>query len=305
LALSLSLTAMSVQLRLREIAASVSHEFLEIDPKSKSQQWAVAVEASSGCARITIRDPFEQSPELGEDPEGSLKWLLETYASEPFEATRADLATASLSNYGRDLAAQIVKTGLLTKNGSIRLEIVSEDSGRGIDPNSSETTLQRLHWEVLEDTQLWPSEFSLNSVSVIRSVLRSGEQGGIGTEPFTGKKFNILLVVSRPGKQKDVDYQLVSRSLVAVVDHVSKTRSDTKVSLTILRPPTWAAFQKELQNQNYHLVHFDMKGRIRKASTGHASYVEIFLLCILSGPYLFLIELVSSSASPIIWIPSK
>jgi hypothetical protein len=262
---------MSFRLRLGEIISSVAHEASVINPKGNSSQWDVEAKTNSKCTRITLKDPFGQSTELGEDPEKALKWFLENYASEPFETARADLATEFLSNYGRDLAAQVVKTGLLPKNGSIRLEIASKNSGMGTDPNCVEATLQRLHWEVLEDTKLWPSGYNFNSVSVIRSVLQSSEQDEIGAGSFQGKKFNILLVVSRPGKQNDVDYQLVSRSLVAVADHVSKTRPAVKVSLTILWPPTWVAFQKELQDHNYDLVHFDMKGRIRKVSTGHTS----------------------------------
>ncbi|KAE9378275.1 hypothetical protein N431DRAFT_452391 [Stipitochalara longipes BDJ] len=256
---------MSFRLRLSDIGsigADIKNPF----------KWDIEAKTSLRCERLTLHDPLGQSVEINEQSEKALKWFMESYASEPFEKTRADLATEILANYGRVLAAQIVKTGLLPKIGSIRLEIASKEPRAENSLNCKESTLQRLHWEVLEDARLWPTEYSFNSISIIRSVLRdSGDDDIIDAGRFKGKKFNILLAVSRPGKQKDMDYQLVSRSLVAIVEHVNKLRPDSKVSLTILRPPTWSAFKQELQDHDYDLVHFDMKGSVQKDSKGHTS----------------------------------
>jgi len=253
---------MSFRLRLSEV--------LSVGVDSATPEWGVEAETGSGHILFKLKDPFGQSSEGSEQSEEILKWYIESYASEPFEKTRADFAAEILSDYGRVLAARIVETGLLPKAGSICLEIVSKDSERaGL--NGKEPTLQQLHWEVLENASLWPAGYDFSSISVIRSALRKSLQDDTDTIRFKGKRFSILLVVARLGKQKDIDYQLVSRFLVAIVEHVNKLRPDSKVSLTILRPPTWSAFKQQLQDHDYDLVHFDMKGSVQKDSKGHTS----------------------------------
>ncbi|KAJ4285993.1 hypothetical protein N0V88_008180 [Collariella sp. IMI 366227] len=98
------------------------------------------------------------------------------------------------------------------------------------------------------------------------------------------KRFNILLVVSRPRPDKDVEYQLVAKCLVAIVTHVSKTNPDVKASLKILRPPTWQAFREHLRNYRYDLVHFDMKGEVQTDSKGTPQAVLEFCKPELSDP---------------------
>lgn len=301
---------MSFQLRLREVSPTFAHQPQGSNSDENSQQWEVEAATRLGSVRTRLKDPFGRSTELGEKAEGEVRWFLERYANEPFETTRADLAAESLSNYGRDLAAQIAETGQLPKYGDIHLEIASGGPGGSrTDSSRSRRTLQQLHWEVLEDARVWPSGYSFNSISVIRSVIRTGGQEEIVAGYSMKRKFKILLVVSRPGQQSDVDYQLVSRSLVTIIDDVAKNRPDPVVSLKVLRPPTWEAFQMDLHENNYDLVHFDMRGQIRKSFEGHAVYVKVA-----KNPPLFLLsrcsdasftELFSNSPSPIISILSR
>lgn len=255
---------MSFRLRLSDIGS------IENDSEAPLQ-WAIEVETSSGRKRFTLRDPFGQSAEGTEQSEKLLKWSIESYASEPFEKTRADLAAELLTDYGRVLAVQIVETGMLPKTGSIRLEIATKEPVIRTSLNCKESTFQQIHWEVLENANLWPTGYSFNSISVFRSVFRKSGPGDTDTSRFKGKRFSILLVVARSGKQEDIDYQLVSRFLVAIVEHVKMLRSDSKVSLKILRPPTWSAFKQELKDHEYDFVHFDMKGTVQKDSKGHSS----------------------------------
>jgi hypothetical protein len=259
---------MSFRVRIRDISFSNSHGKV-VETTGQPKQWSIEASTSNGSARATIYDPFELASTHGGNLEGELRWFLENYANDPFETTRADAAAESLSKYGRGLAGQVVNACQIPRNGDLQLEIISSDSRE--DPRSSvgtERKLQQLHWEVLEDASVWPPGYNLNSISVARSIIKSIKQEAIGGETFTAKKIKILLVVSRPDQQNDIDHQLVSRSLVAIVDHATKNNPKVPVSLKILRPPTWEAFQRELQDNNYDVVHFDMKGEIRKSKRG-------------------------------------
>jgi hypothetical protein len=216
---------------------------------------------------------------LGKDPEAMITWYLEQHADEPFETTKAGMAAELLSAYGRHLALQVVQSGLLPKTGDVQLQIASsvtcrQQTDRAAEkaPESLGQALQLLHWEVLEDAEVWPAGYRFRSISVVRSVTVPSVKGHAVDSPRTeGSTFNILLVVSRPRPQKDVDYQLVAKYLVANVDYFCKTRTrpNIKASLKILRPPTWQAFQEDLRDNRYDLVHFDMKGEIWTSPNGN------------------------------------
>lgn len=87
--------------------------------------------------------------------------------------------------------------------------------------------------------------------------------------PPTDNTFRILLVVSRPNARDVAEYQLVAKSLVSIVDHVSRTRGERTISLYILRPPIWKAFEKYLHDESrrYDLVYCDTKGKIETKCT--------------------------------------
>lgn len=58
--------------------------------------------------------------------------------------------------------------------------------------------------------------------------------------PNYSKVFDILLVISRPYKTNInyIDYQLIARSLVAIINQILNIRPEVKISLKILHPPT-------------------------------------------------------------------
>ncbi|KAL2135253.1 hypothetical protein VTI74DRAFT_9238 [Chaetomium olivicolor] len=248
-------------------------------------EWSAEISVGNEVAIIRLTDPFSASPELVPlEPEKTVSWYLEHYINEPFEVTKAEIGTKLIPNYGRLLASQIARSGLLPKYGDVRL-LVLTPTRTGKYPDYQGQLLQHLHWEVLGDASLWPADFRFSSVSVVRSL--------IGTEAATGgdqenmdrrKRFNILLVVSRPRPDKDVEYQLVAKFLVAIVGHVSKTKPDVQVSLKIVRPPTWQAFREHLRDYHYDLVHFDTKGEIQTTSHGVSTTVLEFCKPDLSDP---------------------
>jgi hypothetical protein len=244
-----------------------------VAPESSTWQIQLSTDAEESQI-ITLSDPFDGLDSAGDDPEKTLKWYLEDFIHEPFETTQGDLAAATLTEYGRGLATQLAQSGLLPSNGDIELEIGSVS--RHTHPRTiGNRDLQQLHWEVLEDVGVWPDRYNFASVSVVRLVHQGSDTTGTSSrsdshELAEERTFNILLVVCRPGQGADLHYQLVSRYLVAIVEHVSKASTNVKATLTVLRPPTWNAFRTHLKDRKgkYDLVHMDMHGKIMDDSKG-------------------------------------
>lgn len=242
---------------------------------SESLQWDVQLNTSSGSSNSQLCDPLAALAELVSDDENDepakiIAWYLENHASEPFEKTKAESAKRLISAYGCKLASQIAETGLVPQDGDVQLHVVPSGSWEGKNKEGG-PSIQHLLWDVLEDPEVWSkTERRPRSVSVVRSV-QSVTGVRAGCPPTTalaehrngldGKRFNILLVVSRPCPEKDVDYQLLANALMGVIDQLPP-QLDGQTTLTILRPPTWQAFQNHLQEHPrfYDLVHFDMKG---------------------------------------------
>lgn len=216
--------------------------------------WDTNIYTDTCTAQLCISDPF-----LLESAENDVKWFLENYAANPFEEVKAEYGQELLTDYGRNLAVQVANTGLVPKQGDIHLEIESQQQVTGV------KTIHHLHWEILEDPKLWPAGYNLGNITVVRHITGNKEVPSLATTAL--KTFRILLVVSRLGKQDDADHQIVSLLVVAIIDHIRQTSPQLDISLMILRPPTWDEFQAELQRHKYDLVHFDMKGRIRKSKT--------------------------------------
>ncbi|KAL8668378.1 MAG: hypothetical protein Q9168_006989 [Polycauliona sp. 1 TL-2023] len=263
-----------VRLAFSAVDSSAKHD-------SSGSSNRVEIAAGQLVRTIELDDPFADSDAFGKEPEKAIKWYLEKHVTEPFETTKADFAAEALVAYGRGLAAQIVRSGLVPTHGPIELEIRSNRprlNSATVDTllHREDRNLQQLHWELLEDNRLWPPGYNLDSVSVLRSVRPTGETVSSSAKLHNGKRLRILLVVSRPGQHKDLDYQLVSACLVAVIDHVSQTDPSSNVSLKILRPPTWQAFREHLQDNNYDLVHLDMHGEVQGVTGASATAVLAF-----------------------------
>jgi hypothetical protein len=243
--------------------------------------WPVRLECSGKQVDLQLQDPSyttTNGPSAVQDSDELLRWYLEKHSEEPFEVTKAEFAATQLSLYGATLAESLVASGILPDHGQhLYIEVISypketEEAGQLPSPD-----LNRLHWEVLEQVELWPKSCTYHSITVSRCILDRSTGNNLASESTiqypsfssmaSGEKgLNILLVVSRPKPTHDPDHQLVSRQLVAVLERLSTQSSDVKASVHILRPPTWRAFQENLLVDHafghYDIVHLDMHGEI-------------------------------------------
>ena len=207
-------------------------------------------------ATITLPELFTLNEE------DDYRWYLQDFApKQPFEALRAARVAQSLARYGFSLSQTLIDADVLPQHGSLSIHIEADSS------THAGSNLHRVYWELLEDPSKWAGMHRFQDVTVIRTVPLLPVPSISLDHSST---FNILLVTCRPGGRKDIDPQLVSRSLVSTVNQAAVEANALTVRLTILRPPTWLALREHLcEAGHYQLVHFDMHGEILDSDTPH------------------------------------
>ncbi|MCJ1435860.1 hypothetical protein MMC27_005236 [Xylographa pallens] len=240
---------------------------------------------------------FEQNLKLDNpftpDDEAETRWYLESFAPKsPFESTRAKRIAEKLEIYASQLGEGIQLRELVSRFPHIdqprliELEVV--EGYRDSDIDSPDASIQRLHWELLENCLRdsrgpWP-------ISVTRSIRNENDMCGIkkvtswAVKKITDRprnSFNILLVVARnltfdESAHQDVDPGLTLRALLAIKRHLRVTNAPYELNVEVVRPGTFNALQEHLQRAteehgpgHFNLVHFDMHGII---GTHNGSY---------------------------------
>ena len=199
----------------------------------------------------------------------------------PFESLNAVEVDNDLTTYAHSLIDQLkLETFIPQCEGSSRpITVVLE-----IHERSPESRFNSLHWEVLEIMARHNSKFEHVQLCVKRVIEGIAplqvdyERPNIQSPSLNGgpieKRYNILLVVSRPRGVDDIDPLLGANALYAVIAEVRKRFGTDMVRLEIVRPGTWKAFQSYLRGRTekwwqngghgawFDLVHFDVHGRV-------------------------------------------
>ncbi len=194
---------------------------------------------------VTVSDPFT------EQQERELEFYFEQWIRFPFDnQTIAERAAASVQTYGEALFQQIFadpdaysdyrqacRHGL----GQLHIEI------EGDSPD-----FQALHWEALKDPKQ-PIPLAVEAVFTRKRVQRGITAIDLAPSPV----INLLVVIARPDEEADVGYRTISRPLIEAIH-----RAQLRVKVEILRPGTFEALSRHLDNQagHYHIVHFDAHG---------------------------------------------
>ncbi len=203
---------------------------------------------------IAVADPFSK------DEEARLEWYFEDHLRFPFiEKTKAREAAESVTAYGERLFAQVF-TGdheayahyaRARQQGDLRIEVAGSPD------------FHRLHWEALKDPRL-PRPLALEFPLVRKNLVPRPVQAEVPPSPTV----NVLVVVARPRRGRDVGYRTISRPLVEGL-----RQSPTPVRIHILRPGTYRALVEHLEQVRedvragrrpaaYHIVHFDVHGSL-------------------------------------------
>ena len=193
-----------------------------------------------------------------------LRWYLEDYLSFPYglEPEKAVQVEQQFQHWGQQLFESVFHSSEesrkffqeATRAGLDRCEIgiVSDNPG-----------LLNLPWELLYAPK---EQFLAPKLSGIYRTL-SSHSVRAPLPDIPGEQLNILLVIARPYKQ-DVGFQTIARPML---DALRPLREQGLVSLKVLRPPSFSAFEQELNRHRdgfYHIVHFDGHGTFDPTAQG-------------------------------------
>jgi CHAT domain len=208
--------------------------------------------------------------------------VLEDYPSRsPFDHSIARSVSVALDDYGRDLLDQLNLVPFIQERLGPHdpLDVIFE-----VQDLCRTSQLQSLHWETLEKSCAATAELSHVFLSVRRTVVWPEEDSDqtcelVSAPGFPAKKaivrsYNILLVVSRPLKEDDIDPLLGAKAINAVVKELAHRIPDFPIIVEIARPGTWKAFDAYIKGRTkqwwqsggegnwFDMVHFDVHGTL-------------------------------------------
>jgi tetratricopeptide (TPR) repeat protein len=186
-----------------------------------------------------------------------LRWYLEDYLVAPFGVweDRGPAVQAKLACWGDLLFGSVFGVGP-ARDAYQR----ARDRGLEVVFRSAEPGLLALPWELMRDGT---GPVALGAGGISRSLPVADKAQ---TLEVAGGQLRVLMVISRPAGTEDVGFQMVARPLLERLETVRG-----KVSLTVLRPPTFDALREVVTRaadagEPFHVVHFDghgaMPGRV-------------------------------------------
>jgi hypothetical protein len=209
------------------------------------------------------------------------RWYLENFVAEaPYSTTRAQKAAKVLKSYAEVLQQDLNLLGLTPDTdcslSNERRRLVIEVKEDPLDEKNSQNSIHQLHWELLEQPNLWTQ--SIVKVQVRRGIAEPPPDAAaniITTLSPREQSFNVLLVIARDTsrglKRLEIDPNCASAILTAVQRSVNGARGSIKINLEVVRPGTLDSLEEHLaraENQHhpgyFHLVHFDLHGAVRK-----------------------------------------
>jgi hypothetical protein len=210
------------------------------------------------------------------------RWYLENFvAEEPYSTTRAQKAANALKSYAEALKQDLNLLGLTPDTDcslSNKRTLVIEIKEDPLDEKNSQDSIHQLHWELLEQPNLWTQ--NIIKVQVRRGITKPHREASTNITSTLSpreqdKCFNVLLVIARDTsrglKRLEIDPNCASAILTAVQRRVNAARGSVKINLEIVRPGTLDSLEEHLaraENRHhpgyFHLVHFDLHGAVRK-----------------------------------------
>ena len=190
-----------------------------------------------------------------------LRWYLEEFLDYPYSPNteRADRILAALKQWGEEAFNVLFDN----RQGADFLR-EAQDGGRydrlNLQIASDDPRVLAWPWEALEDPLT--GRLAL-TCQIERRLNRVADPQPL--DPRLPKDcVNVLLVTARPMK-KDVRYRSISRPLVELL-------ADLPAHVTVLRPPTFDALRRHLDEHpyTYHVLHFDGHGGYGSAHAPHA-----------------------------------
>jgi tetratricopeptide (TPR) repeat protein len=220
-------------------------------------QVAVSASPDGGFAEEVSRVPLAWP--LDADALEDLRWYLEDYLLAPYGVweDRGPGVQQKLVDWGKQVF------GSVFGDGPARFAYErARDRGLELVFRSDDPAPLGLPWELMRDGA-GPVAFGAGGISRTLNVADAAR-----TLEVPGGKLRVLMVISRPAGAADVGYQMVARPMLERLDAVRG-----EVSLTVLRPPTFAALRQAVMEaahagEPFHVVHFDGHGAMPGRSVG-------------------------------------
>ena len=239
--------------------------------------WNIVIEHEGAeLRRLQLRDPFTAAQER------ECKWYLERYTRSPFAVERAAAAKKSFREYGRSLLTQLSLSDIAPlwskDKPMVDIEVI-----QGADCEydvGGLLSVHRLHWEFLEDGDLWVMKTARVSVRRVLAQKGATKIAGINQEKASTElrsrhpnAFNVLLVVARDltldgAAYEDVDASSCLRALLNASKSLNDSASSFTLNVEVVRPGTLPALEQHLsryERGHFDMVHFDIHGIVRKA----------------------------------------
>ncbi|MGB8657505.1 MAG: CHAT domain-containing protein [Candidatus Zixiibacteriota bacterium] len=170
-----------------------------------------------------------------------------------------------MEQWGESLFRQIFETGNpLTSPSAYYQEAVRQGLEHcELCVSSEAPAFLNVPWELMRDPTPGRGYLAPSLAGFYRQ--RTGQKIEADPELSAEGPFRILLVIARPFGKLDVPLGTVARPML---DALRPLRP--RMQLEVLRPPTFDAFQKLLNDRRgyYHLVHFDGHGVFARPSAG-------------------------------------
>ena len=211
--------------------------------------------------------PFEDP--LSVEDRGELRWYLEEYLQFPYgaEEDHARRVERQIAEWGKSLFSQVFPKGETDPDprGFYQEAVRAGLEQCELCVSSEDAAFLNIPWELIRDPTPGRGYLAPSLGGLYRQ--RSGHAIQAPLEIAADEPFRILLIIARPLGDKDIPLGTVSRPML---DALRPLR--TRVQLEVLRPPTFDALVKRLEDSPgfYHLVHFDGHG-VFAASDGGAA----------------------------------
>ncbi|NIM16484.1 MAG: tetratricopeptide repeat protein [Candidatus Aminicenantes bacterium] len=255
---------------------------VEKDGKRRAQAEArlIYFPGEKGKREVESKERFLFTAPLGAIESEELSWYLERYYTWPVGVfkQRAENVEKQLPEWGKALYDAVLNDesvrnvlsawyGAKGKTGRRFTVFVDSRLVKGTEEekqaeaNEAATLLLSLPWELLHDEDGYLF-MGAKPVQVRRRLPNTHSLEGTVSEP----PIRILLVSPRPEDDKAgyIDHRVSALPLVTALESLGDL-----AELTVLSPPTFKAFEKELNRAQekgtpYHVVHFDGHGVFRK-----------------------------------------
>lgn len=214
-------------------------------PKRGLRSWRLSCSWADGPMELEFAG-YDTDTEL-------FRWYLEKFATrDPLSAKKASGVEESLVKY-REKICSLLRVGSFGNHGS---PVVLD-----IRDNCDQSSFHSLPWEFLEHGSQAQRLVVRRRTQAIKDPLPDSK---IQHQPET---FNILLLAARSSDNDQAEYTQAALPIVKLLQ--SLPAGSSTVALDIVRPGSLAALKSHLQvaqekNKQYHLVHLDLHGTVRK-----------------------------------------